>query len=83
MYWRSDVDEDEKGMVEVSVGTFNQDVLLGDRGKTFCIPTGCRVWCCREIKGVTDPGSGYGGGVGEGQGIRYVEGMDGEVMPDN
>jgi hypothetical protein len=73
MYWRSNREEEDKRTVGVCVGTLNQDVLLGERGKMFCIPTDGRVWCCREIKGVTDPGSGYGGGAGDEGGVRYYE----------
>jgi hypothetical protein len=80
MYWRNDREEDDKGMLEMPVGTLNQDILLGDRGKTFCFPTGARVWCSREIRGVTDPGSGYGGGSGDGEGVRYAQGTAGKRM---
>jgi hypothetical protein len=79
MYWRTD-NEGSDGSVDVFLGTLNQEELLGERGKTLCTPTGGRCWSCREIKGVTDPGSGYGGGVGEDEGIRYKTGPSGEKI---
>jgi hypothetical protein len=80
MYWRSEREDPDD--LDVCVGTLNQDVLLGERGKVFAFPSGWRVWCSREIKGVTDPGSGYGGGVEEEEGVRFVEGTNGKRMND-
>ncbi len=80
MHWRTTREPEE--YIDVFTGTLDQEILLGPNGKTFCTPTGGRCWCCREIPGVTSPGSGYGGGESsDREGTRWYEGSKlGKIM---
>jgi hypothetical protein len=41
-------------MLDIMLGTLDEEILLGKEGKLLCEPKGGQFWCCKFIDGITD-----------------------------